>query len=67
MFKDLKSIRFLVIALICYFVFAIPVFVLWIKDPNPTSWYLAGIIAVLFAGTANLKRFLDDNRRYKRK
>ncbi len=65
MFKNLQSIRFLVIGLICIFIFGVPVIVLWLKDPNPTSWYLAGVVAVFFAGFANLRRFYNDNRIYK--
>lgn len=63
-FKELKSVKYLVIGLVCFFCFFVPTFILWITDPTPTSWYWAGFIALLLASFANLKRFFQDNRKY---
>lgn len=59
--KELKSIKFLVLGIICLTVFLIPVVIFWLQDPSIKSWSFAGIIALIFAGVAEIKRFINDN------
>lgn len=62
--KEVKSLKFLVLGILCFTVLLFPVVIFWLQDPRIGSWAFAGIIALVFAGTAEIKRFIQDNRKY---
>lgn len=62
--KEVKSLRFLVLGILCLTILLFPVVFYWLKNPSVKSWAFAGIIALVFAGIAEIKRFIEDNRKY---
>ncbi|MCQ2550802.1 MAG: hypothetical protein MJ146_01235 [Clostridia bacterium] len=62
--REYKDLRFLVLGIVCLTIFLGPVLFFWLQHPSIKTWSFAGIIALIFAGIAYIRRFIDANRKY---